>query len=38
MTTVENLKAYIAELTKKHRALDEKIIELEKKQIGRAHV
>jgi uncharacterized protein YdcH (DUF465 family) len=31
MTTVENLKAYIAELTKKHRALDEKIIELEKK-------
>lgn len=31
MTTVENLKSYIAELTKKHRALDEKIIELEKK-------
>lgn len=30
MTTVETLKAYVAELTKKHRALDEKIIELEK--------
>ncbi len=31
MTTVENLKQYVTELTKKHRALDEKIIELEKR-------
>ena len=31
MTTVENLKQYVTELTKKHRALDEKIIQLEKR-------
>ncbi len=31
MTSVENLTQYVAELTKKHRALDEKIIELEKR-------
>lgn len=31
MTTVENLKQYVTELTKKHRALDKKIIELEKR-------
>ena len=30
MTSVEGLTAYLAELTKKHRALDERIIELEK--------
>ena len=31
MTTVENLKQYVTELTKKHRVLDEKIIQLEKR-------
>ena len=31
MTSLEGLTAYLAELTKKHRALDEKIIELEKR-------
>lgn len=31
MTSVEGLTAYLAELTKKHRALDEKIIQLEKR-------
>jgi len=31
MTSVENLTQYATELTKKHRALDEKIIELEKR-------
>ena len=36
MTSLEGLTAYLAELTKKHRALDEKIIELEKKPLCRS--